>query len=165
MAKIETMKIRYSDHTRQGLAVKSVLNLSRPVGPGSRNELADVLLIQALFDLVLQKDSILAHDPFHISLRPAKVTGQFDVETQLMIIQYQLGSITSRLRTVVPDGTIHPAALSGRELRSSRKQMTIVQLNLDASMCAHKYGFDHVAAILDRNPMLRILIGQKNSLK
>lgn len=155
---IERMKIRYAGKGKPWIASMRCLNLSRPVGPGQLNDFGDVLLVQAFFDWILREEGPFADGAIHSGIKPAKVTGFFDEDTRKMIIRYQKGGQYGIDATIAADGVVHPASLSGRTMRFDRKQMTVVRLNRDSEWGSAKYGHDHVAAILNRCPLLKALV-------
>ena len=105
-------------------------NLSDTVGVGQRNEKSDVMLIQALLQLVGYSDH---HAKERVGVSRAELpepTGEFDAKTIKAIWGFQR-RMAAHLLTV--DGKIHPGNYKNRVIKNlGGRLMTITLLNLEA---------------------------------
>ena len=102
-------------------------NISRIVGIGGDNEKMDVMLIQALFRLVGNTES-LARRRFGVGLTDLpEPKGDFDDKTIQTIWGFQRG-MANRLLNV--DGKIHPGNYRNRVIDPRGRFMTITLLNM-----------------------------------
>jgi hypothetical protein len=114
---------------------KMYLTLSNDhsVGAGSRNEISDVMLIQAMLRYIVPYQLMIAEPaPSY----PA-VTGVFDAETGEAINHFQ-SSFSPRLLNL--DGVVHPPSYEGRDLKEPllKPLMTITMLHI---ICKHSTKF------------------------
>lgn len=120
MAKIEIANILHSE--------LEWANTSATVGVGEKNEMNDVMLIQALFKLVGYDDRA-ASIYFDLSLNDLpEPTGNFDKKTINAIWGFQR---KMKYRLLSLDGKIHPANYKNRVIKNLTfgKLMTMTLLN------------------------------------
>ena len=138
-------------------------NLDKPVGPDEPNLFGDVILIQCLFDWILG-GSGGGIRPALVSLRPPTLTGSFNAEIMNLILRYQqLERYYGFERPMRADGVIHPASFHGRTLTYGKRNMTIVQLNMDAKDATHGNAVElnsmfHLEAMLYKYQQLQFVV-------
>lgn len=117
-------------------------NITDIVGVGEKNELNDVMLIQALFKLV-GYTPVNAKKFFGFDMKELpEPTGNFDIQTRRAIWSFQR---RMALRLLNVDGKIHPANYKDRLLKDvfRKRIMVITLLNLEAIDGAiNKYSVD-----------------------
>ena len=118
-------------------SVYEIFNISAPVGPGMANHFGDVVVVQALLNVIYLDGTKQAtiefwsgHDgspPEYKGYQTPKVTGSFDKNTATAIKLFQTDSAT-RLRET--DGIVRPVSFSGRIIKIGRgRNETIYDLN------------------------------------
>lgn len=105
-------------------------NISDIVGIGARNEINDVMLIQALFKLV-GHSQFKARQYFNLDIKDLpEPTGDFNVKTIRAISAFQA---KMQHRLLNADGKIHPANYKDRVIKNVHKRvMVITLLNMTA---------------------------------
>ncbi len=104
-------------------------NVSDLVGIGEKNEINDVMVIQALFKLIGRSDHF-ANKYFKLRATDMpEATGNFDEKTRQAIWSFQL-TMCGRLLSV--DGKIHPASYENRHIKNAfnGRLMAITLLNM-----------------------------------
>lgn len=123
MATIETANLA-------GMKTKHC-NVSDLVGIGEKNEINDVMVVQALFKLIGRSD-FLAKKYFRLAPTDLpEATGNFDKKTIKAIWAFQQ---TMKLRLLNVDGKIHPASYKDRNIQNAfnGRLMAITLLNMHA---------------------------------
>lgn len=123
MATIETANLA-------GMKTKHC-NVSDLVGIGEKNEINDVMVVQALFKLIGHSD-FFAKKYFRLDATDLpEATGNFDKKTIKAIWAFQQ---TMKLRLLNVDGKIHPASYKDRNIQNAfnGRLMAITLLNMQA---------------------------------
>ncbi|HMS07906.1 MAG TPA: hypothetical protein PKE66_00300 [Pyrinomonadaceae bacterium] len=113
-------------------AIEDTVNLTHAVGTGARNERADVLLIQTLFNYIVK-----GLGPRSAGLggeyTVPEMSGKMDANTYSAIAAFQISNMRELMMKRF-DGVIHPADYKNRtiDLRK-RPLMTITYLHLIAT--------------------------------
>lgn len=107
------------------------VNISEEVGPGGKNKLNDVMLIQALFKIAGDGNNLIALQLFGVNGKSLpEVTGNLNSHTIETIWNFQRLN-TRRLLSI--DGKIHPANYQNRVIKNpDGRVMSITFLNLEA---------------------------------
>lgn len=135
MATIETANLA-------GMKTKHC-NVSDLVGIGEKNEINDVMVVQALFKLIGRSD-FFAKKYFRLDATDLpEATGNFDKKTIKAIWAFQQ---TMKLRLLNVDGKIHPASYKDRNIQNAYngRLMAITLLNMHAYDESVNVGADDV---------------------
>jgi hypothetical protein len=151
MAKIETIhkdfgdSINPSTKERFGVVEGKIFNLAHPVGPRMPNHLGDVMVIQAMLNVIASMPAWAEYNGLKPSAMPG-VTGRFDQKTEAAIWSFQKARHYNLLSI---DGVVHPGSFENRTLKLDGRYMAIVLLNNQAAeVCQVKYySYDHTEGI------------------
>jgi len=143
-----------------------IFNITAPVGPGMANLFGDVMVIQALINVIYSDGTKQAtlevwsgtdgFPPEYKGYQTPKVTGNFDKDTALAIKLFQT---ESRTRVLEVDGIVRPGSYSGRILKIGigiTQMLTIYELN-DA---ARRYIFSRFGHAAMHTKIIRELFPQ-----
>jgi len=139
-----------------------IYNVSAPVVTGMANHFGDVVVVQALINVIYRSGSRQAtverdwgHEDFHPEFKGYKtppVTGNSDMNTALAIKLFQIDTHSRPALKV--DGVVYPLSFSGRNVkRLNRQRETISELNY----AARDHFFDIPELLSPRNGSLDVL--------
>jgi hypothetical protein len=149
MANIEIRHLDFGDRVYKkekiGIVDENVFNLSAPVGKGMANHFGDVMVIQAMLNVIASDPTWAEYNGLKPSAMPG-VMGRFDHKTEMAIQSFQEARRYNLLRV---DGIVHPGSFGNRILKLSGTFMTITLLNDQAGeVCSFKYNsLDHTKEI------------------
>jgi hypothetical protein len=149
MAKIDILHLDFGDRVYKkekiGIRDDKVFNLSAPVGPGMSNHLGDVMVIQAMLNVIASEPTWAEYNGLKPSAMPI-VTGIFEEKTERAIRSLQNARRYNLLRA---DGIVHPGSFGNRIVKLTGTYITITLLNDQADVvCSFKYNsLDHTKEI------------------
>jgi hypothetical protein len=136
MANIETVTADYGG--KIGVAKRKYLNIYAPVGPNMANRVDDVMVIQAMLNLIVSESSTKAFSGGTTKTIPP-VNGMFTPQTAAAILNFQRFWEFGVLKV---DGIVHPGSYRNRVIKVAGRDMTITGLNKWAEDASDiKYGF------------------------
>jgi|GEM_PF-5703670 len=158
MAKIETIRWDLGNganpRTKEkwGVYDENAFNLSAQVGPRMPNRMGDVIVIQAMLNVIASERVWSEYNGLKLSLMP-QVTGKFEQKTERAIRSFQEARHYNLVRV---DGVVHPGAFENRIIRLDASIMSISLLNMEAGVvCSFKYNsLDHTKEIARLYPQV-----------
>lgn len=150
MANIETITQDFGGTI--GIDKRQYFNIFAPVGPKMVNRIDDVMVVQAMLNLMIMEPSTVYYSGGTTRTIPP-VTGVFNAETARAILDFQRRWSASLLKV---DGIVNPGSFQDRTIKIHGHQMTIVYLNQWAELASQaKYGFArHVETLPKLFPQL-----------